>query len=250
MGSVQALPLPFERSGDRIAARHGDPARESVLDVLAHALILSQLGGLRATSKQLGFPVRNAGAIVELAAPGRGVCAVTPARSSTDSSRWHSRSRALHGRWRGRIAISSRSIRERYVFVGAGHEYGIIPQRAGTTSGPQVVPCRQSQLPREAACLWRSGPKSAVPSTEDGPALRVISSEPCPSPPAPDPMVCPQDPPDLECCFRRLSPINSHRGRSPGGPTTRVWSRQWDRSAIATTTPSSNLSGAEWKPNS
>ena len=86
--------------------------------------------------------------------------------------------------------------------------------RAGTTSGPQVVPRRQRQLPREEACLWRSGPKTAVPWTEDGPALRVTSSEPCLSPPAPNPMDDPQHPPDLECCFHRLSPINTHRSPS------------------------------------
>ena len=73
MGFVQAFPLPFERSGDSIAARHGDPARESVLNVVAQPIVGRELGGLRAAGKQRGFPVRNAGAIVELAAPGRGV---------------------------------------------------------------------------------------------------------------------------------------------------------------------------------
>lgn len=73
MGLVQAFPLPFDGSGDSLVIRQGDLARKAVLDVLAQPLILSQLGGLWAAGKQLGFPVRNAGAIVELAATGRGV---------------------------------------------------------------------------------------------------------------------------------------------------------------------------------
>ncbi|WP_411194439.1 IS3 family transposase [Rhodococcus erythropolis] len=56
-------------------------------------------------------------------------------------------------------------------------------------------------------------------------------------------MVCPQHPPDLECCFHRLSPINTLRFGSPSDSSTPPSHRPPAVSVTASTTPSPKTGG-------
>jgi hypothetical protein len=69
---VQALP-DHRRPRDRRAIRTTDLTGQALLHVLAQSFVPDQLRSLRAARDQIGLPLRNRRAIVQLAASRRGV---------------------------------------------------------------------------------------------------------------------------------------------------------------------------------